>query len=524
MSVKKMSLWTAQKAFFEAGPQPTMFFGGVGSGKTHVMILKLLYLVDQYPGSRAVIVRQRFQQLKKTTAATLWKLLPANRVVRRNDNEGLIYLSNGSQILLLHLDKADSINNLKSLEINFAAVDQTEDISAGAWDTLWERLGRWSGATRRGGWPKNWPYRNRLGEPIPPRYLFGNCYSPGYDHWLTNRFWEHGVERERYAKRGYMVITGSTRENMALSEDYVADRLAMGEEYVRRFVDAVDWGAKEGRIFTIDQQSIVEPTAALLARIKRSMKLHRALDHGEFSPTACLWYATDNDGNVFFYREYMAADKLVSDHREALYQLSKDDFWEDRPNYYTNYADPSIFNKTRGRSVDSPPTWSVADEWSDTRLVNPRTAISWRRAGNDEAATVNRMREYLRVDPNHRNPITGVYGAPRVYFLRRTDTYPHGIYETIVDIRSQVRKQVGTASDGAKLFGDERDDKIRDHCYDAAKYALIMRPSPGEGDQGPPPDPGTIRIEDYFKLMAREEGREVVEDRRNFRGHNPIGW
>ena len=92
----------------------------------------------------------------------------------------------------------------------------------------------------------------------------------------------------------------------------------------------------------------------------------------------------------------------------------------------------------------------------ESRIVDPKTAIAWRPAPNDEAMTVNRVREYLRVDPNHRHPITGKLGAPRVYFLMKTEDYPRGIHETIVDLRSQRRVEAGTGPNGEKLFGDER--------------------------------------------------------------------
>lgn len=524
-AVRKLSLWPAQKQFFEAGPQPTLFMGGVGSGKTYVGILKMLYLLDRYPGSRGAIVRQRFQQLKKTTAATLWKMLPKDRIARRNDNEGTLKLTNGSEILMVHLDKPDSIANLKSMELNFAYVDQAEDITAEAWDTLYERLGRWSGALHRGGWPKDWPYKNRMGENIPPRYLFASAYSPGYEHWLTRRFWEQGEERPRYAEQGYLAIVGSTRDNLAISQEYLDSRLEMGEEYVRRFVDATDWGAKEGRIFELNPASILEYSEELYLRILRSMKLHRVYDHGEAVPSVCLWYATDADQNVFFYREYGEAEKLVSEHRAAIYELSKEDGSGGiPPSYYTNLADPAIFAKTRGRSVNSAPTFSVADEFAERRIVDPKTTIYWRPANNDESMTINRVREYLRVDPNHRHPITGEYGAPRAYFIRRGLNNPYGLFETLVDIRAAKRIVVSVAPDGSKLYGDARDEAVRDHYLDCVRYAIGMRPALGRKAQEKPAEPGTINLHEYTKLMAAEDEKAKAEFRRNFRGSYNLGY
>jgi len=514
-----------QQAFFEAGPQPTLFLGGVGSGKTHVGILKLLYLLDMYPGSRGCIIRQRFSQLKKTTAATLRKLLPQGKVAGRNNNEGYIQLTNGSELLLMHLDKADSLDNLKSLELNFAYIDQVEDVSAEAWDTLQERLGRWTGALKRGGYPADWPHITEAGEYIPPPYLFASAYSPGYENWLTARFWEDGSEREKYREEGYTYLVGSTRENPNLTKGYVAGRLRMGAEYVERYVDATSWGANEGRIFDLDSSSIVEATVELMSRILNQMRIHRVLDPGDFSPTACLWYATDYDGNVFFYREYMKENLLVSQHRLNIYEMSKLDTPGDDapPLYYSNVSDPVIDNKTRGRTALKGPQFSVQDEWNDKKIQDPRTAIYWRKALNDESMTITRLREHLRVDPLHRNPITGEMGAPRIYFLKRATNHKTGIHETLTDIRAARRIEVGVNSDGTKRYGDERDEDVRDHLLDCVRYAIGLRPSIPIKAERPVTKPGEVSWDMYAKYTDEVEERKEIEHSKNFPGHNAYG-
>lgn len=514
-----------QEKFFKAGPQPTLFLGGVGAGKSYIGIMKMLYLLDEYPGSRGVIVRQRFNQLKKTTSATLWKMLPKDHVARRNDNEGVVQLTNGSQLLLMHLDKADSIENMKSLELNFAYVDQAEDVSSEAYDVLLERVGRWSGALKRGGWPSDWLYITETGEPIPPPYVFISAYSPGYDHWITSRFWENGGERERYRKEGYIYFTGSTRENPNLTKHYVKGRLSMGQEYVDRYVDAISWGANEGAIFNLSQDSILEPTEELLNKIRNRMRLHRVMDHGEFSPTACLWYATDSEQNVYYYREYHVPGLLVSEHRRNIYELSKSDCTNvQQPKYYSNLADPSIFNKTRGRSVNSPPQWSVADEWREARIVDKETSVAWRPAPNDEAMTITRVREYLRIDETHRHPVTGKMGAPRAYFIKRTKDYPNGCHEVLVDVRSAKRVEIGTNADGSKQFGDERDDSVRDHLLDCVRYSIGSRPALGLKLEEHRDKPGWIKLKDYEDYTEQVAARAERERILNYRGKHRYGY
>ena len=525
MSKVPLKFHGVQGRFFNSGPSPCLFMGGVGSGKSYVGILKLLYLLDMYPGSRGVIVRQRFSSLKKTTAATLWKLLPSDRIARRNNNEGTVWLKNGSQLILLHLDKEDSLDNLKSMELNFGYIDQAEDVTAEAFDTLQERLGRWTGATKRGGYPADWPYRTEVGDPIPPAYLFISAYSPGYEHWITSRFWEHGAERERYRKDGYLTLVGSTRDNPNLTKQYIKGRLAMGKEYVERMVDASTWGANEGAIFRLEDHHLLDYSEDLMHRIHTKMRMHRVMDHGEAVPTAVLWYATDSDNNVFFYREYGQAGLLVSEHRQYVQNLSKTDFPGDTEvHYHSNYADPAIFAKSRGRGVNTAPQWAVADEWSDRRIVDGSTSIVWRPANNNESMTINRVREYMRFDRNHLHPLKGEPGSPRVFFVRQSPKHPQGLHETLKDIRAAKRTVVGVNADGTKQFKDDRDDTVRDHWLDCVRYAIGMRPALGMRAGREPMKAGEIRIDDYYKYTEEDQHQKSIEKTRGWQGPKGLGY
>jgi hypothetical protein len=145
--------------------------------------------------------------------------------------------------------------------------------------------------------------------------------------------------------------------------------------------------------------------------------------------------------------------------------------------------------------------------------MDPKTAVYWRKANNDESMTINRVREYLRVDGTHRHPLTGKFGAPRAYFLRRTDDYPWGCHETLTDIRSAKRLEIGTAPDGTKMFGDERDEKVRDHWLDCVRYAIGMRPSLAVKIDVEPDEPNAIKLKDYFEQMDYEHAHPVRDFR-----------
>ena len=91
-------------------------------------------------------------------------------------------------------------------------------------------------------------------------------YSPGYDHWLTARFWEHGSERARYAAEGYKVVFGSTRD---ISDGIVEARSPADEEF------------GFARLETLLAEGAGGTAAALKERILTAWRAHTGGDEPE---------------------------------------------------------------------------------------------------------------------------------------------------------------------------------------------------------------------------------------------------
>lgn len=526
--------WPHEKAkwFFERGPYPlpgggpTLLAGGINAAKTVTACLKMLALTQRYPGSRGALVRKTGVQLTKTLMETWFQWCDPGfyrPIGGFNANTGTLDMNNGSRIYFLHLDAPDSLNVLAGLELNFAYVSQAEEISEKAWDLLDVRIGRWTGATippeeiEALGGPERWPWRSQDGSILtPPRYLFAESYVTDEAHWLYDRFAEESPNRSFWKSRGYECRIVNSDENVFANKETLEAAKSKDDDYIRRYVRP-EWGNPEGAIFSISGLSLLEYTPDLVDRIKRAMKLHRSMDHGDTAPTCVLWEASDHDGNIFVFREYYEPNRLVVEHRQTVWELSKDD-----PRYHSQMADPSIFAKSRGRTATGAPTWSIADEWSDIRTMPPQTAIAWQAAENDEAVTVARMKEYLRVDPNHRHPITGTLGAPRLYFVMKSSAYPNGCDMVVKEIRAQRRKKASVAGD-RNIWLDERDDKIVDHAYDTIKYHVVHRPSLGPT---PPPkalEPGFIALQ-TFKDADKAERRRAARDARRLGPGDVRGW
>jgi hypothetical protein len=185
------------------------------------------------------------------------------------------------------------------------------------------------------------------------------------------------------------------------------------------------------------------------------------LDHGDASPTCCLWFGVLNNCYIC-YREYYVPNQVISYHRKAISDLSEGEV------YSANYADPQIFKRTAQKQGGF---WSVADEYMDRSLDSP--PLTWIPADNNEFATRNRVNEFLGASKSYKHPITSESPAPRIYFIKRSVEYPNGAYNAISELQSQRRKLLGY-TDGKAIYCDEREESVADHAYDPLRYFVAM--------------------------------------------------
>lgn len=520
----------AQKEAFNYGPYPLMASGGFGAGKTYALCLKAMLLSDLYPNNRGLIARKQVSKLEKTTMKTFFKVCPPEAYLfgARSDQKKSLTLNNGSEILWSQLDDSEILETLRGLEINWFLIDQAEEVSEEIIEVLMRRLGRWDQAQvpqhlidRELAAGREWPWYNKeTGTAIPPTYAMFACNPDHELHWIYRRFHPDSPEwKETYSKQGYKLINFDSTTNIFLP-DQNRDQLLQGtREFVARFVHGT-WGIPEGQIHKITPHSILHWSPELEA-ILSTCVLGRTLDHGESSPTCCLWWAIDKWGNTYCIREYYKPDTLISDHRTAIHQLSQKKHisyiggttsTELIPERYAReLADPSIFNPRTQRGVSV----SVAEEYSEVNesKTDAHTAIWWQRADNNELGTRNRINEFLKLDRDHKHPITGKLGAPRLYFIERTPDYPYGCVEVLRESRSQRRIKVGT-QDGKDVFSDERDPSIVDHAYDCLRYWIADLPAlPVEAIRRPAEGTVAHTIAE-FKRADKRTGRMRIDTSR----------
>ena len=264
-------------------------------------------------------------------------------------------------------------------------------------------------------------------------------------------------ESPQYDADTHAYFQSDSRDNAALPEEIIATYLTRDEEWIDRFVRG-NFSRGAGAIHAVPPECILEVDEEWVRRnLINKGSLCRVLDHGSSNPTSCLWFATVK-GQYFCYREYYAPDKLISDHRKAIAEMSRGEL------YSQNLADPAIFKKTFEKYGGF---WSVADEYRDTKIDAP--PLNFIPADNNEFATRNRINELFRKSPSFRHPLTGEMGAPAIYFIKKADLYPYGAEHVIRETSSQKKKLLAEIN-GKKIYSDEREDSISDHAYDCLRY------------------------------------------------------
>ena len=402
------------------------------------------------------ICRQTYANLKKTTMETFFKICPYEMVDSHNAQDGLTVLKNRSKIHWLHLDNADD-NSLRGMEVNSILVDQAEETEEKVYDVLDARLGRWDNAEIPASllnlYP-DWPQKN--GKYLAPSYHMLLCNPDTQFHYIYRKFHPDSLER----KENFFFVEGEWDKNLGSDESY---DIALGhdEEWVEKFVRG-QWGLSTAQIHRVPSECILEYNEELLGTIRRKAALFRVLDHGDASPTCCLWFASLN-GVYICYREYYLPNTVISQHRKNITALSEGEV------YQGNFADPQIFKKTSQKDGGF---WTVADEYYDG-LEN---RLFWSKADNNEFATRNRLNELLRSSKGRKHPITGSDVSPGIYFIKRSEEFPNGCYHAVTEIQSQRRKRLGYV-DGKAIFCDDREESIADHAYDCTRYFVAMHGS-----------------------------------------------
>jgi PBSX family phage terminase large subunit len=437
-------LFPKQDAFVFDEHRFGAYGGGFGNGKTLAGALKA-YRHCMQKDAFFLIGRRHASDLADSTQrdflalfGQMGKFSPKNASFKFY-KDGAMW----SEVIFRHLDDMQSLTNMN---LSGFWIDQAEEVSEDAFDFLLGRIRR----------------------PVHRREGF-ITYNPNGHDWIWRRFIKKiGKDGKPLPNASdFNVLIASTLENEKnLPEDYVKALLSMPAEWQKRFVQG-SHDVFAGQIYDEFNPSIhVIPPF----QIPNTWERFRSIDHGQNNPTSCHWYAVDYDGNIYVYQEYYQEKDVVSNHVKMINEMSmvRNTDGELGPDVYAyTVIDPSTHAKTKEKDGYR---FSVADEYLDAGIATI--------AGQNEViAGINRVKEYLKIDPTRFHPFLKtddgepIMGAPRVF-----------IFQSCPALIEEISQYRWKAYSGKMLANSDKDEikeqpvKRADHAVDDFRYAIMSRP------------------------------------------------
>ena len=253
--------------------------GPAETGKTLAVCWKLHALASKYNGFQGAMVRKTQKDIYGSVMQTYERVIEKSPVVPYGGTkpERFIY-PNGSNVWIGGMDNPGKV---LSSERDFIYVNQAEEISLDAWETL---------GTRTTG-------RNSV---IPFPQLVGDANPGGSRHWILGR-----------SKSGVLTLIPSYhKDNPTLYDPTTGEITAQGKRTMailgnltgvrrKRLLEG-QWATAEGAVYDIFDAS----THVLERDTIEFVRWYLAMDEGYTNPAVILLVGEDGDGRLHIAREF----------------------------------------------------------------------------------------------------------------------------------------------------------------------------------------------------------------------------
>ncbi len=416
-----------QTEFLAANEDEVLFAGARGGGKSFALIIDPI----RYCGNknfRALVIRKTMPELRQLIGWAKDIYFEAFPGTKWKEQEKIFVFPSGAKVEFGHLENDSDVDRYRGQEYTWIGVDEI---------TLFgneESIDRLLGSLRTVDAALKTYFR-----------ATSNPNGPGRA-WVKRRFVDKGVPGERFFKiidtsLGQMTKTGKwinskTTDNPVLIErnpQYLGWLGSLPETLRKAWLEG-DWNVAEGIAFP----DFYYPTHVVKQfDIPANWLRFRACDWGFTSMAVCLWFAVDEDNNVYIYREYKT--KLVDAPRFAgnVLQLEKGE----KIRY--GIIDGSVGDQ---RGISGP---TVDEQMRQVGCI-------WRYADKSPGSRIagkNLVHKYLSLNE----------------FTQKPTLYVLDNCKELIEELSSLPIDPNDAEDV--------DTDCADHAYDALRYGLMSRPN-----------------------------------------------
>jgi phage terminase large subunit len=444
----------------------TLYGGAKGGGKSYALRNLLLMRRFQYAGSTGALFRKTYPELEANHIRPLFAQHPALREYW-SEGKKLLSLPNGSTLQFCHCGADRDIDLYQGREFHDLGIDEA---------------GQWTEAAFR-----KLLGSNRSANPdIKPRaILTANPGGTGHK-WLKRLFIERRYnERER--AQDYTFIQALVDDNAALVDsdpDYVARLESEPNETLRKAYRYGSWDIFAGQYFNEISRNV---HFIDLFPIPRHWNRFGAYDYGFNHPAAFGWFAVNEDGQVFLYREMVQAGLRVDEFCERL------NFYPDTQALSYIDAGWDCWAKKGTLNAGSSPT--ITEEFQ-------KHGILLRKAKIDRVQGAVQLRNYLACRGR----------KPRLFIMKNCPI--------TFDCLTRMEHDPNHVEDVLKVDAIEGDPMTGDDAYDMIRYGMMSRPLLSD----PPPfkgKPGTKEWVEYQgKQLEKSIDKQIEHEQAQERGED----
>jgi phage terminase large subunit len=420
--------------------------GPAGTGKSRACLEKVHFLANHYPGMRALIVRKTRESLTESALLTYERDVlgtehPLCQGPNRQNRHSYRY-PNGSEVIVAGLKTSgrDTTEKVMSTEYDFVYAQEAIELTIDEIERLTTRL--------RGG-------------IVPFQQLLMDCNPSSATHPLKRR-----------CDAGITFLTESRHEdNPKLWDAERSCWTPFGEQYIAKLDRLTGvrlqrlrfgrWVQAEGVIYEDWNEAV-----HLVDRfeIPLGWRRFRVVDFGYTNPFVCQWWAVDDDGRLWRYRELYHTQRTVRAHCEQIKRLER---W-----YLTNedgdYVDEKGTVVDEAHRVMSPERErievAVCDHDAEDRATLDENGLGVMPADKRVSVGIQKVQERLQPAGD---------GKPRLFYLR----------DSLVEVdRDLDDKRLPLCTeqeyDGyiwANKSTKEEPVKENDHGMDTTRYAVMYQ-------------------------------------------------
>jgi phage terminase large subunit len=318
-------LTVKQKLFCLSRALYTAYGGARGGGKTHAVRWKAAAGALRYDGIRILIVRRTYPELQSNHIEPILRLVPPE-LASYNGTLHTMTFVNGSVIKFGHYSGNSSETEYQGQEYDWIFMDEATQFT--------EREFRFLGSLLRG--------VNKI-----PKRFYLTCNPGGVGHrWVKRLFinrsfiTDRANPEENENPNDYSFIPATVEDNTYLMEASPAyvQMLSSLPENIRRAHRYGDWDALAGTYFPEFNAArhVIKPF-----QIPAHWMRYRAFDYG-LDMLACLWFAQDESGRTYMYRELKLPNRIVSDAAKMILSYTLSD-----ERIGITFAPPDMWNRQK---------------------------------------------------------------------------------------------------------------------------------------------------------------------------------